>query len=180
MPLGPEIQICEMPPHGMLPSRRVGVIVGSSYREEEVGYNWRLSHVHGGPVTGYCPPFDPSYLVWHRLHWLEARRRQLSLWDAPSEEEVRSYNIPLGEAFRQAARSYPLIGIDQDVMAGAPCIKGTRIPVYMILDAIEYQGSIDGALESYPRLTLDQVKEAIGFAKLVVECPIEHENTTIA
>ena len=62
-------------------------------------------------------------------------------------------------------------------MAGAPCVEGTRIPVYMILDAIECCGSIEGALESYPRLTLEQVKEAIGFAKLVVECPIEHEDT---
>jgi uncharacterized protein (DUF433 family) len=60
-------------------------------------------------------------------------------------------------------------------MAGAPCVEGTRIPVYMILDAIEYAGSLEGALESYPRLTLAQVKEAIGFAKLVVECPLAHE-----
>jgi len=45
----------------------------------------------------------------------------------------------------------------------------------MVLDAIEYAGSLKGALESYPQLTEQQVRDAIGFAKLVVECPIEHQ-----
>jgi uncharacterized protein (DUF433 family) len=154
LPLGTDVQIYEIPPQGMIRSKKAGM------------------------VTSYWPKVNANDLVWHRLQWLAARQRQRSLWDTSSEEEIRAYSIPLVEVFHLAARSYPAVSIDSDVMAGAPCIQGTRIPVYMILDAIEYQGSLDGALESYPRLTLDQVKEAIGFAKLVVECPIEHENTT--
>jgi len=176
MPLGSDIQICEIPPQGMVPSRKVAVIVGSSY-QDDTGNNWAMSYIHGGPASEYWRNPDPRFLVSHRLRWLDARQRQLRLWDTSSEEEVRAYSIPLVEAFHQAARSYPQVSINQDVMAGAPCVQGTRIPVYMILDAIEFGGSLEGALESYPRLTLDQVKEAIGFAKLVVECPIEHEDT---
>jgi uncharacterized protein (DUF433 family) len=62
-------------------------------------------------------------------------------------------------------------------MAGAPCIRGTRIPVYMVLDAIEHYGGVEAALRSYPRLTIQQIKDAIGFAKLVVECPIDDQTS---
>ena len=88
------------------------------------------------------------------------------------EDEVRSYSLPLAEVFQSASQAYPSISVDAEVMAGAPCIRGTRIPVYMILDAIEYHGSLEGALESYPQLTIEQVKQSVGFAKLVVECPL--------
>jgi uncharacterized protein (DUF433 family) len=70
-----------------------------------------------------------------------------------------------------ARSEYPGISIDPDVMTGAPCIGGTRIPVYMVLDAVEHYGSLDVG-QSYAGLTPQQVKDAIGFAKLVVECPI--------
>ena len=44
--------------------------------------------------------------------------------------------------------------------------------MYMILDAVEYYGSSEDVLKSYPSLTPEQVKDAIGFAKIVVECPL--------
>jgi len=73
-----------------------------------------------------------------------------------------------------AAKAYPSVSVNPEMVAGTPCISGTRIPVYMILDAVEYYGTVESVLESYPRLTIQQIKDAIGFAKLVVECPIEH------
>lgn len=91
------------------------------------------------------------------------------------ESEIRSYALPVAGVFRIASKVYPSISVDPEVMGGAPCVAGTRIPVYMILDAIEYQGTIEGAIRSYPRLTIEQVKDAIGFAKLVVECPLADE-----
>jgi uncharacterized protein (DUF433 family) len=180
MPIARDISICEIPPQGLTPSKRVGVITGPSYQEEELTGHAVAYPTYGGPAAVYWPHFTPNYLAWHKLHWLDARQRQLNLWHTSTEEEVRAYSIPLIEVFHRAARSCPQVSINPDVMAGAPCVHGTRIPVYMILDAIEYQGSVEGALESYPRLTLAQVKEAIGFAKLVVECPIEHEDTLTA
>jgi uncharacterized protein (DUF433 family) len=96
------------------------------------------------------------------------------------EAEVRQYNVPLSASFQLAAGEYPTISIDTDVMAGAPCIGGTRIPVYMVLDAVEHYGDVEAALRSYPRLTVQQIKDAIGFAKLVVECPIDDRSAPIA
>jgi uncharacterized protein (DUF433 family) len=154
----------EIQPYGMIPSGRL---------EEDEGIDWGTSNVGGGAVVYYRPTFGRSFLVSHRLLWLDARRYHLSLW-LSREEGLRAYSIPLVEAFHAAAESYPQISINPDVMAGAPCVQGTRIPVYKILGAIEDHGSLKGAIDSYPRLTLDQVIEAIGFAKLVVECPIEH------
>lgn len=170
MPSLGELQICEIPPPGVIgPSRKVGIFMAFQREEEDANANW-------WPY----PTLDPTFLVSRRLHWLVARQWHLRAWGPSLEEEIRAYTVPLVEAFHDAARAYPQIGIDPDVMAGAPCIQGTRIPVYMILDAIEYHGSLEGAINSYPYLTLDQVKEAIGFAKLVVECPIEYENTVTA
>ena len=80
--------------------------------------------------------------------------------------------MPVSESFQIAMSDYPTVSVNPNVMGGAPCIDGTRIPVYMILDAIEHHGSPDGVLESYPNLTAEQVKDAIGFAKVVVECPL--------
>lgn len=161
----------------MMRSRKAGEMIEVGYQDEDVDVNWPRSAIGREAMAHYRPIFGPKFLVSHRLRWLDARRHHLRLWETSHEEEIRAYTIPLLEAFQGAARSYPQISVDPDLMAGAPCVQGTRIPVYMILDAIEYHGSVEGAINSYPRLTLDQVREAIGFAKLVVECPIEHENT---
>ena len=114
---------------------------------------------------------------WHdpeRTDWVFADliRDHLQAWRAPNHGESRSYALSVSESFQIAAREYQTITIDPDIMSGAPYIAGTRIPVYMILDAIGYYGSPEGVLKSYPNLTLDQVKDAIGFAKIVVECPL--------
>ncbi len=90
-------------------------------------------------------------------------------------QALLGYDLPLSAMFRRAANECPSVSIDPEIMAGAPCIASTRIPVYMILDAIEYYGCLEGAVRSYPRLTAEQVKDAVCFAKLVVECPIDDE-----
>jgi uncharacterized protein (DUF433 family) len=93
---------------------------------------------------------------------------------------ARSYSVPLIESFQQARSEYPGISVDPEIMSGAPCIAGTRVPVYMILDAIEYHGSVEGAVRSYPRLTVRQLKDALGFAKSVLECPIDDRSSPVA
>jgi uncharacterized protein (DUF433 family) len=65
--------------------------------------------------------------------------------------------------------------MDYDVLCGSPRIAGTRIPVYMIVDAVQHHGTIEGARESYPQLTTAQVREALSFAGAVLEQPSEHE-----
>jgi uncharacterized protein (DUF433 family) len=83
------------------------------------------------------------------------------------------YDHPLSQVFRRAEAIYSQISIDPERKAGAPCVVGTRIPVYMVLDALEEHGSIDGVRKSYPALTVEQIRNAVGFAKFVLECPID-------
>lgn len=116
-------------------------------------------------------------IVSYRLRRIASRQAGHASSISALDDETNAYALPLIEVFRMAARSYPSVSIDPEVMGGAPCISGTRIPVYMVLDAIECHGTVDSALQSYPRLTIQQVQDAIGFAKLIVECPVEHETS---
>ena len=123
---------------------------------------------------------DQSYFSVASLHedWMQTWERlrrygeYVQAWRESAIDEVRAYSFPVSEAFQIAISEYPTVSVKPNVMSGAPCVDGTRIPVYMILDAIEPHGSLHGALESYPNLTAKQVKDAIGFAKIVVECPL--------
>ena len=73
------------------------------------------------------------------------------------------------EAFAIAEKHVPSIVVRRGLMGGNPCIKGTRIPVYMILDGVEYYGNLKGVLKSYPQLTIQQVKDAVRFSKIAME-----------
>jgi len=120
-------------------------------------------------------PFDPYFQRRSQLAWAITRQIAISgtTFAFTHDTDARSYAVPLAQAFHNAAKACPAIKIDPDVMAGAPCVAGTRIPVYGVLDAIEHHGTLDGVLQSYPRLNIDQVRDAVLFAKLVVECPLE-------
>lgn len=86
---------------------------------------------------------------------------------------IGSYAYPLSLVFQRAAHMHSQVSIDPERKAGAPCIVGTRIPVYMVLDALEEHGSIEGVRKSYPGLTVEQIRDAVGFARFVLECPID-------
>ncbi len=87
----------------------------------------------------------------------------------------KDFSIPFGSVLHQAAQEFESIAMDHDLLCGSPRIAGTRIPVYMVLDAVQHSGNIEGALTSYPDLTAEQVKDAVSFAGAVLEQPIEHE-----
>lgn len=87
---------------------------------------------------------------------------------------AKDFDVPFASVLREAAKHYNSIAIDDEVLGGTPRIAGTRIPVYMILDAIDYYGNLDGALKSYPHLSIEQVKEAVSFAGEVLEHPVDY------
>jgi uncharacterized protein (DUF433 family) len=51
-----------------------------------------------------------------------------------------------------------------DVMLGKPVIRGTRIPVELILRRISEGASEDDLLSSYPHITREDVRAAVAFA----------------
>lgn len=56
------------------------------------------------------------------------------------------------------------IEIDPDVMLGKPVIRGTRIPVELILRKLSEGASGDELLDAYPRLTREDIQAAMRYA----------------
>ena len=61
------------------------------------------------------------------------------------------------------------ITIDPKVMVGKPIIRGTRIPVGLILKMLGQGISIEEVLREYPRLEKVDVEAAITYAARVIE-----------
>ena len=51
-----------------------------------------------------------------------------------------------------------------DVLAGQPVVRGTRLPVYVIVDAIAEGDSVEDLREAYPFLDRADVQQALHFA----------------
>ena len=64
-----------------------------------------------------------------------------------------------------------IIWIDAERMSGAPCFKGTRVPVQQLMDYIEGGSTIDEFLKDFPTVSRHQ---AIQFLQLghqqLIEC----------
>lgn len=60
------------------------------------------------------------------------------------------------------------ISVNQKVCHGKPCIKGTRIPVSIILDNLVDDLTEEEIIESYPPLTKPDIKAAIAYASEIV------------
>jgi uncharacterized protein (DUF433 family) len=61
------------------------------------------------------------------------------------------------------------ISSDPDICHGKPCIKGTRIPVYLIVSLVAEGESIENIIQDYPSLTPDDVKAAVHYAAKLCE-----------
>jgi uncharacterized protein (DUF433 family) len=88
---------------------------------------------------------------------------------------AKDFQITLRQAYDEASRAIPSIVASANILGGSPCVRGTRVPVYMILDAVEYHGTLEGVLQSYPKLNMEQVKDAVRFAGLVMERPVDNK-----
>ena len=51
-----------------------------------------------------------------------------------------------------------------EVMMGKPCIKGTRIPVYLILQKMAAGESVEQLLYAYPQLTSQDLGACLEYA----------------
>ena len=60
--------------------------------------------------------------------------------------------------------SFERISIDHRVMAGVPCIAGTRIPVATIVGLVAEGQTIAEIIVDYPQLHADDVREALRYA----------------
>jgi uncharacterized protein (DUF433 family) len=67
--------------------------------------------------------------------------------------------------FPPILKDFPRIEVNPEKLNGRPCIKGTRITVYDVLDYLRSGMSIEEIVENYPPLTQDDVKAALDFVK---------------
>ena len=61
------------------------------------------------------------------------------------------------------------IVIDPEVLSGKPVIKGTRIPVYLIIELLENGMTEKEVLRQYPTLKKEDIKAALLYASKCVE-----------
>ncbi len=60
------------------------------------------------------------------------------------------------------------IVVDPEIMAGKPVVRGTRIPVELVLKRLAQDLNFQTIFESYPRLTLEDVRACLEFAHVLV------------
>lgn len=131
-------------------------------------------HQHPTSIQSQCwHAADRRDRTWVRAskHDLLARREE-----AKRFPPRRSFSEVLAEAVKNCAS----ISMDPRRLQGRPCIAGTRIPVHLVLWAVEQHGSIDGALKSYPDLDVQQIKDALYFAEIVLGSPSVNETAVTA
>jgi len=59
--------------------------------------------------------------------------------------------------------------IDPQILAGKPIIKGTRIPVKLVLERLAQDLDTRTLFEAYPRLTEEDIKATFTYAERLVE-----------
>jgi len=61
------------------------------------------------------------------------------------------------------------IASDSRVCSGKPCIKGTRIPVHMILDLLATGESFEGIRKAYPNITDKDIRACLAYASILAD-----------
>jgi uncharacterized protein (DUF433 family) len=57
-----------------------------------------------------------------------------------------------------------VVWVDPDRMSGAPCFKGTRIPIQMLIEHVAAGFSLDEFLETVPSLERNQAQRFLELA----------------
>ena len=57
-----------------------------------------------------------------------------------------------------------LIPISPDQLHGTPCLQGTRVPVYVVLDNLAAGEAAEAILDQYPSLRPEHIPAALAFA----------------
>ena len=65
------------------------------------------------------------------------------------------------------------IVVQPDLMLGQPCIRGSRLPVYVVIEAIAAGNSNEDVLSAYPFLTPEDISAALAYAARLAEIGIE-------
>lgn len=83
---------------------------------------------------------------------------------SPSQTRVVVVRVPYSEGM-----AFKRIAIDHQVMAGVPCVRGTRIPVATVVGMVAEGIEFSEILDDYPQLTREDIEEALHYAAAAVD-----------
>ena len=69
----------------------------------------------------------------------------------------------------EAKEIFGRISSDPDILHGKPCIKGTRIPVHLIVSLVAEGETVENIIKDYPSLTQEDIKAALRYAAKLSE-----------
>ena len=58
---------------------------------------------------------------------------------------------------------------DPQICSGKPCIKGTRIPIHIILDLFAAGEDYEGIKRAYPNINDEDIRACIIYASILVD-----------
>lgn len=58
---------------------------------------------------------------------------------------------------------------DPKICSGKPCIKGTRIPVHIILDLLAAGEDFEGVKKAYPNITDEDIRACLAYASILAD-----------
>lgn len=67
---------------------------------------------------------------------------------------------------RDTQGNWDRIAQHPDVMVGKPVVKGTRIPVDLVLGHLAHNPDLDELFAAYPELTVEDVKAVLAYARV--------------
>jgi uncharacterized protein (DUF433 family) len=65
----------------------------------------------------------------------------------------------------QRALLAEVVWVDPNRLSGAPCFKGTRVPIQALIDHIEGNSTLEDFLAGFPSVTREQAIQFIELAK---------------
>lgn len=76
---------------------------------------------------------------------------------------------------------YSRIEINPQVMLGKPVIKGTRLPVYVILESLAAGDTFEEILNAYPFISREDILESLNYAACITKIGfVEYENIEVS
>ena len=86
-----------------------------------------------------------------------------------------AFSIETGVCYNRSTMKHPAatytdrIVLDPTILAGKPVVKGTRIPVELVLKRLAQDLDMQTIFAAYPRLTEEDIKACLAYAQEVVE-----------
>jgi uncharacterized protein (DUF433 family) len=108
-----------------------------------------------------CPPDDPyddEPLSAEEVAQIAAARAEIARGDVVTQVGGCTMATEIADG----------ITVDPAVMVGKPVVKGTRVPVEIVLDYLAHNPRFDEFFADYPQLTMTDVQACLHYAKTLV------------